>query len=176
MRYGNNFGYNFRGSMIIQLQEAMIIGLLGAPSSCLCHRLKDADIAISTWCCTTVFVPLVVHMLSSTCCASAGRCWIDDPTAQIFHLVTSVVFNPVKEAVKGRCLKLVEGVKGVMFAVVPAAVQGVLCRGDDFLCGVSIGCLPQCPQGLVVMACASSSRTILKWISFEQSPTTLFCP
>jgi hypothetical protein len=49
MRYGNNFGYNFRGFMIIQLQEAMIIGLLGALISCLCHRLKDADNAISTW-------------------------------------------------------------------------------------------------------------------------------
>jgi len=59
-------------------------------------------------------------------------------------------------------LRLGEGVKAVMFAVVPAAVQGVLCGGDDFLHGVAIGCLPQCPRVLVVMACASSRRTILK--------------
>jgi hypothetical protein len=90
MRYENNFGNNFTGAMIIQLQEAMIISLFGGPSSCLCHRLKVADIAISTWCCAMVFVPLVVHVPSSTCCASAGRCWTDDPTAQTFHLVTSV--------------------------------------------------------------------------------------
>jgi hypothetical protein len=57
-----------------------------------------------------------------------------------------------------------------MFAVVPAAVQVVLCGGDDLPHGVSIGCLLQYPQGLDVMACASSSRTILKWISFEQVP------
>ena len=43
-----------------------------------------------------------------------------------------------------------EGVKAVMFAVVAAAVQGVLCGGDDLLHGVLIGCLPQFPQGLVV--------------------------
>jgi hypothetical protein len=33
MRYGNDFGNNFRGAMIIQLQEAMIIGLLGPPAA-----------------------------------------------------------------------------------------------------------------------------------------------
>ena len=60
--------------MIIQLQEAMIIGLLGAPSSCLCNGLKDADIAVSTQYCTMVFVRFVVHVLCSTCCASAGSC------------------------------------------------------------------------------------------------------
>jgi hypothetical protein len=64
--------------------------LLVGPSICLCHRLKVADIAVSTWCCTTVFISLVVCVLSSTGCASAGSCWTDDPTAQTFHLVTSV--------------------------------------------------------------------------------------
>ena len=55
----------------------------------------------------------------------------------------------------------------MMFAVVPAAVQGVLCGGDDFLHSVSIEYLPQCPRVLVVMACASSRRAILKLISFH---------
>jgi hypothetical protein len=71
--------------------------------------------------------------------------------------------------VRGHGFRLDEGVKAVMFAVVSAAVQGVLCGDDDFLHGVSLECLPQCPQGLVGMTCASSSRTILKLISFEQS-------
>jgi hypothetical protein len=74
MRYGNDFANHFRGALIIQLQEAMIIGLLGASSSCLCNRVKDADVAVSTQYCTPVFVPFVVHVLSSMCCASAGRC------------------------------------------------------------------------------------------------------
>lgn len=154
------------GSMIIQLQKAMLMGLLGAPSSCLCHGLKYADIALSTWCCTTAFVPLVEHILSSMCCASAGRCWTNDPAAQIFHLVTSVCSILSRKQWRAIDWDWVKVSRPWCLQYSSSSTGSSLWR-VNFLHGVSIGCLPQCPHVLVVMVCALSRRSILKWISFD---------
>jgi hypothetical protein len=58
--------------------------------------------------------------------------------------------------------------------VTPAQAKGIICGGDP-PAGISMGCLSQCPCGLLSMASTPLSRTITKQVSFEQASYLVLC-
>jgi hypothetical protein len=58
--------------------------------------------------------------------------------------------------------------KDIKAAVVPAAAQLVSCT-EDLLAGASVGCLPQHPSGLFLMASTPSPRTVSELVYLEQA-------
>jgi hypothetical protein len=74
---------------------------------------------------------------------------------------------PHQESAKGTQMQVGQRCQGHGDAVIPAVVQRTLCKGAPSA-GVSIGCLPQCPQGLFLTASTSLPRTIPTQVSFKE--------
>jgi hypothetical protein len=72
------------------------------------------------------------------------------------------VFGHHKKPLKGHGFGLDSG-----GAVVPEAAQGVLCR-ENTPAVVSVGCLPHCPWGPFSMASILLTKTVPRWVAFEQ--------